>query len=385
MTVSSSLAINGAAQTEVADNSCRTQIENSLYSIFKLDVGIFCSAEGVNADADRLCNTDCVCKLNLALLCKTCGNNVLGHPACCVCCAAVNLGGILAGECAAAMGSAAAIGINNDLASGETAVTLRTANNKATGGVYIKLGVLVDKLGGKSGLDNKLNHIAADLLKLCLGAVLSGENNSVDADRLIVLVIFNGNLGLAVGTEIAYNAFLTDAGKFKSELVGKRDGQRHKFLGLGAGITEHHSLVTCAVVQLIAAGLLSLEALVNAHCDVGRLLINGGEDSAGIAVKAILCAVIADIANYFADKLGNINIAGSGNLAHDVDKTGGNGGFAGYAGCGIFRKYCVKDSVGDLVADLIGMSFGYRFGSEYSVLSFFVHNNYLFIYFFFYF
>ena len=38
-----------------------------------------------------MCNADCVCKLNFALLCKSCRNNVLCNPTRCVCGTSVNL------------------------------------------------------------------------------------------------------------------------------------------------------------------------------------------------------------------------------------------------------------------------------------------------------
>ena len=83
--------------------------------------------------------------------------------------------------------------------------------------------------------------------------------------------------------------------------------------------------------------LLALAGVVNAECNVGGLLVDGGQDSAGVAVKAVLRAVVADLTNRVADNLRDIHIAGSGNLAHYLNHTGGAGGLAGYAGIRILR------------------------------------------------
>ena len=149
--------------------------------------------------------------------------------------------------------------------------------------------------------------------------------------------------------------------------MGQGDGQGHELLGLVAGVAEHHALVAGAVIQLIAAGLLGLQALVNAHGDVGGLLVNGGQHGTGVTVKAVLGPVIADVPHHLAGQLGDIDVAGGGDLAHDVDQTGGHRGLTGHAGSGIGSQNGVQNGVGDLVADLIGMSFGHGLRGKQSL------------------
>ena len=118
----------------------------------------------------------------------------------------------------------------------------------------------------------------------------------------------------------------------------QRNRQRHQLLGLIARIAEHHALIARADGEVSLRGtLLALKGVVNAECNVGGLLVDGGQDSAGVAVKAVLRAVVADLTNRVADNLRDVHIAGSGNLAHYLNHTGGAGGLAGYAGIRILR------------------------------------------------
>src|SRR5699024_813989 len=78
----------------------------------------------------------------------------------------------------------------------------------------------------------------------------------------------------------------------------------------------------------------------------------------------VLGAVIADGTDDLAGDAGDIDVAGGGDLAHNMDKAGGTGGLAGDAGAGVLRKNGVEDGVGNLVADFIGMPLGDGFGRE---------------------
>ena len=104
--------------------------------------------------------------------------------------------------------------------------------------------------------------------------------------------------------------------------------------------------------------------LVNAEGDVRALLVDVCDDGAGLAVKAVLRAVVADVADDVARDLRDVDIAARGDLAHDVNKAGGDGRLAGHAAVGVFFKDRVEHRIGDLVADLVGMPLGDGFGGE---------------------
>ena len=64
------------------------------------------------------------------------------------------LGGVLAGEAAAAVAGRAAVGVHDDLPAGEAAVAHGAADDKAAGGVDEEAGLAVDVLGGDDGLSS---------------------------------------------------------------------------------------------------------------------------------------------------------------------------------------------------------------------------------------
>ena len=100
------------------------------------------------------------------------------------------------------------------------------------------------------------------------------------------------------------------------------------------------------------------DLVVGAQCDIRALAVDVGDNSAGVSVKAVLCTGVTDVRDDLADDLLEIDIAVGGDLAHNVDQTGGSAGLAGHAGIGVVGQDLVQDSIGDLVADLVRMSLG---------------------------
>ena len=214
--------------------------------------------------------------------------------------------------------------------------------------------------------------------------MLGGQDHGVHAHRLVVLVVLHGHLGLAVGAQVVHGPLLAHLGQALGHLVGQGDGQGHELRGLVTGIAEHHALVAGTVVQRAVSALFGLQGLVNAQGDVRALLVDVGDDAAGVAVKAVLGPVIADLPDDLAGDLGDVHVAAGADLPHDVDQARGRGGLAGHPAQGVLGQDGVQDGVGDLVANFIGMSLGNGLRSEKTV----AHGNgsslndvlYIFIY-----
>ena len=85
---------------------------------------------------------------------------------------------------------------------------------------------------------------------------------------------------LPSGPEVVEDLLLAHLGEAAGELVGEHDRQRHQLFGLVAGVAEHQALV-------------ARPARVHAHGDVGGLLVDGGDDRAGLVVEAVLGAGVA--------------------------------------------------------------------------------------------
>ena len=286
-------------------------------------------------------HADGVGQLDLALVSQSRRHDVLGHIAGGVGRGAVHLGAVLAGECAAAVTGVAAVTVHDDLSTGQTAVTLGASDHKTTSGIDEELGILVHHVGG----DNLIEHIPFDIrVNLLLGhilIVLGGKNNCVQADRFVVLVVLHGNLSLSVRAEVIQGAVLADLGQASGQPVGHRNRVGHILLSLIGGKAEHHALIACADgIELFLAhvglsGLLGFQSLVHAQSDILGLLVNGGDYAAGIAVKTVFRAVIADLPHRLTDNLLNVHISAGGDLAHHQNQSGGGGGLAGHAAHGI--------------------------------------------------
>ena len=169
-------------------------------------------------------------------------------------------------------------------------------------------------------------------------------------DRLIVDVL-NRYLALGVGAQEIKHAGLADVGQTGDQLVRQQDRHRHQFGGLVAGKAEHEPLV---------AGALLLEhplAFRHALGDIGRLLVDGGENRTGFPVESHRGVVVADLADGLPDDLRVIDDGVGGYLAGDDRHARGHHGFAGNARLGILGENGVKNCVRYLVGDLVRMPF----------------------------
>ena len=84
-------------------------------------------------------------------------------------CGTVDLGGILAAECAAAVTGISAVCIDDYLTAGNAAVAVRAAGDESAGGVDMIFCILIEHICGECGLDDLLDDILSYLLKLNVG------------------------------------------------------------------------------------------------------------------------------------------------------------------------------------------------------------------------
>ena len=135
------------------------------------------------------------------------------------------------------MAGGAAVGVDDDLAAGQPRVSDGPADHELAGRVdhevleQLLLGVELLVLGVEHRLEHVLPEVVADHLLPGLLAVLGRDQDLGDLDRPIVL-ISDGDLGLAVGTEIGHHPRLADLGELARELVGDLDRHRHQRLRL---------------------------------------------------------------------------------------------------------------------------------------------------------
>ena len=85
---------------------------------------------GVDVHADRLGDTDRIRQLDLATFRQPGRDDILGDVAGHVGSRAVDLCGVLAAECTAAMAAHAAVGVDDDLAPGHAGIAVRPADHE---------------------------------------------------------------------------------------------------------------------------------------------------------------------------------------------------------------------------------------------------------------
>ena len=171
----------------------------------------FVRAEGVDGDGDRLGITDGVGKLDFGAVGEAGGDDVLRHPASHVSGAAVDFARVLAAESAAAVTAHAAVAVDDDFASGQAGVALRSADDEFARRVDQILGVFGQQAGRKNLFDQVVDDEFFDSGVGDTFSVLCGNNHRGDFFRLAVDVA-HGDLRFRVRTEPWGFAALADLG-----------------------------------------------------------------------------------------------------------------------------------------------------------------------------
>ena len=194
-------------------------------------------------------------------------------------------------------------------------------------------GAVIKQFGRDDLLDDFLKDLLAEFLSRDRLSVLGGDDDSIDAKRdgrASLLLVLDSDLGLGVGAEPSE---LTRAARNSHggvELVGEHDGEGHELLSLISGVAEHDTLVTSTVVLK--------GAVVKTLRDIGRLLLDGNEDVAGLVVEALGGVVIADLLDGVADDLLVVELGLGSDLAENHDHAGLGGRLAGDLGEGVLGE-----------------------------------------------
>lgn len=141
------LAVDGLDEVELLDNDTGAHVEVVADNLDELVRGLVGSAVGLDEDGEGLGDTDGVGELDEGAAGEAGGDERLGDPAGEVGGRTVDLGVVLAGEGSTAVGAPTAVGVDDDLAAGETGVTLRTTDDEETG--------RLDLGGGKKSVSEK--------------------------------------------------------------------------------------------------------------------------------------------------------------------------------------------------------------------------------------
>ena len=133
MSVSCSLFVDRSSQIQHLNDSGRSQIEVFTDDLYQFFIAHFTGSCGIYVDGSRMCNTDRIGQLDLALISQTCCYDVLCNVTCCVSCGTVNLCAVFSGESSAAVTTVSTVSIYDNLSSGQTTVTVWSADYKSSG------------------------------------------------------------------------------------------------------------------------------------------------------------------------------------------------------------------------------------------------------------
>src|SRR5262245_58416980 len=231
------------AQSERFNDGARAKIEHLAQGAHDLLVRHCSRPERIDLNGDRVCNTNCISQSNLAALCELGRDHRASGPASGVSARAVDFARVFAAEGATTVPGHAAVRVDNDLATREPGITVRSTHHKATRGIDVQAGCLaVEKMFRQSWPDDAADNGSAQFIQRHVWCVLCADHHGVYPTGPIVL-IFDCHLGFAIRTEPGQLATSTQQGQPLYDALRKHDRSRHELGSLSDRVAEHHALV----------------------------------------------------------------------------------------------------------------------------------------------
>src|SRR5690606_11692057 len=364
MAVGCRARIDRLVEVEMFPDAARLQIHHLAEPLFEFRQIALLGAVAVGIDRQGFRHADRVGELDGAAISEPCGHHVLGEIARRIGGRAVDLGRVLAREGAAAMRGRAAIGVDDDLAAGEAAIPVGSADDELACGIDPPFAILGDRQHLADGLaDIGLDDPADVLARLLRIGVLGGEHDSNALRRLAILVTHR-HLDLCIGSERLFLSRMPRIGQQLEDTVRELDRRRHQFRRLVARIAEHDALV--------AGALFLVARSVDALRDVFGLAVQQHLDVGSLPVESLLG--VADVADGHAGVVGDEiarDLVGAAVFAGDDDTVGRGKRFSGAAQRPDIQSLLeggtvveIDDLVGNPVADLVRMALGHAFAGE---------------------
>ena len=162
---------------------------------------------GIHQHRHRIGDTDRIGDLDRAALGKAGRDHVLGEIARCVSSRTIDLGRILAGKGAAAVGRVTAVGIDDDLAAGETAVAVRSADHEVARWIDEEIGGLLRhpalwQRRFHRARDHLLDQSGRVFLAVAAFLVVLGRNHDLGAADRPAVDVLHSHLALGVGLQV---------------------------------------------------------------------------------------------------------------------------------------------------------------------------------------
>ena len=91
-----------------------------------------------------------------------------------------------------------AVGVYDDLTSGQSAVSVRSADHETSGRIYKEFGVLIYQFLWQDHIKYMFFDVFVDLFLCYVRIMLRRQNNCIQSCRFSVFIIFYGNLSFSV-------------------------------------------------------------------------------------------------------------------------------------------------------------------------------------------
>ncbi|ETV94787.1 hypothetical protein H310_11742 [Aphanomyces invadans] len=359
VTIGGGLLHNGALQLQVTLDATRAKVEVLLRDFNQVVVGhtFLDGAVRVDVNGQGVRHTNGVRQLHNDALGQTMVDQRLGNPASGVGGRTIDLGRVLAGESTATVGTPTAVGINDDLATGQTSITVRATNDETARRVQVVHGLVIEVLFRDDGENHVVHQVPVDLFVGHIRAVLGRDDNGVDTlgdHAAIDLLVFDRDLGLAIGADPVNSAVFAHFGQLGTQLGRQDVGQGHQFGGFVGGIAEHDTLVTSTNVFVLGT--------VDGSTNFRGLLFNRNNHVDGLVVQALGGVIVTDFLDGLADHFFVVDRATGGDFTEDHHHAGLGAGFACDTGVGVLCNASIQHCIGNLIAQLVGVTFvdGFR-------------------------
>ena len=135
MAVLGRLEVDGLGEIQLLDDDTGAEVEVVTDDLDELVRVLLRGAVRVDVDGEGLGDTDGVRELDEGTAGEAGGDERLGDPAADVGSRAIDLGEVLAGESTTTVSAPAAVGVDDDLAAGETGIALRATDDEQAGGL----------------------------------------------------------------------------------------------------------------------------------------------------------------------------------------------------------------------------------------------------------
>jgi hypothetical protein len=134
VTIAGSLLVAWLLQCEITDKTAWSEVEVSEHDLKKVAISLsgLGGTIGIDVDGKWVGYTDGIANLDKDAFTESGLDEGFGDPSSGICSTAVDLGWVLSGESATTMSTPATIGVDDDLTSGKTGITMWATTSEAS-------------------------------------------------------------------------------------------------------------------------------------------------------------------------------------------------------------------------------------------------------------